>query len=263
MSERRAVVTGAGSGIGLAIARELLSRGYSLLACSRFDHELDALADESIRGSVDRCAQDLATQDGVSDLLATIDRLESPPDLLVNCAGLGAWGEHLAIDDARTRATIAVNVAALTAITTHVVRAMVGRGSGRVLQVASTAAFQPVPMFATYAATKHYVRAFSEALRDELDGTGVTITVLYPGPTKTAFIDAARFPIEGAAGSVGWIAKQTLLDPADVAKKGVDAALRGDRGVVVGPLNQLQRALSKVLPDTATRAIWKALRGRM
>lgn len=263
MTTRRAVVTGAGSGIGLAIAQELLSRDFALLACSRFEHELDALSTHARAHRVTRVGADLSTEQGVQTLLDAIDALESPPDLLVNCAGLGAWGEHLSIDPARVSATLAVNVAALTTITTHVARAMVSRGSGRVLQVASTAAFQPVPMFATYAATKHYVRAFSEALRDELEHTGVTVTVLYPGPTKTAFIDAAKFPIEGGTGSVGWLAKQALLDPADVAKQGIDAALRGDRGVVVGSLNQLQRALNRVLPEAATRALWRAFLSRV
>jgi short-subunit dehydrogenase len=262
MSERIAVVTGAGSGIGLAIARELVARRFSLLACSRDQRELDGLASEAGDRLLARVGADLSTDEGVRALLDRVDVLDRAPDLLVNCAGLGSWGEHLSIESSKVRAMLAVNVHALTTITSHVTRAMVARGSGRVLQVASTAAFQPVPMFAVYAATKHYVRAFSEALHDELDGTGVTVTVLYPGVTKTPFLDAARFPLDGAPGSVGWIARKALLEPEDVARKGVEGALQGERRVVVGALNQLQRALGIALPDAATRALWRSFLGR-
>lgn len=259
MAERWAVVTGAGSGIGLEIARELRSRGYSILASSRHEHELSAVASEL---GCDTFAADLSERSGTAALCDRIDALGSAPDVHVNCAGLGAWGEHLSLDPSRIDATIAVNVAALTTLTTHVARKMAARGEGRVLNVASTAAFQPVPMFAVYGATKHYVRAFSEALAEELAQSNVTVTVLYPGPTRTPFVSAASFPVGGSTGSFGWMVDRMLLDPRDVARSGVDAMLRGERSVVVGALNKLQHRLSAVLPDRATAALWNALRSR-
>jgi short-subunit dehydrogenase len=259
MSVRWAVVTGAGSGIGHSIARELRARGFDLLACSLHEDELVSLDDGARRPLLERVGADLSDERGVRALCSKIEELSDTPEILVNCAGLGAFGPHLELDPSRVAAMVAVNIGALTALTTYVARRMVTRKRGRVLNVASTAAFQPVPQFAVYAASKHYVRAFSEALAEELDGTGVTVSVLYPGPTNTAFLEAAGFPADGPTGSLGSIVKRALLEPDDVARAGIDGMLRGDRSIVLGPLNKLQRVLSQALPERASMALWRVM----
>ena len=194
LSRGTAVVTGASSGIGLEIARLLAADGYDLLLVASAEKKLLEVAtrfSHEFGKTVAALAVDLARPDGARSLLDEIERRGLAVEVLVNNAGFGVYGPFAGADLAHTLEMIQVNVASLTELTRGVLPGMTARQSGRILNVASTAAFQPGPLMAVYYATKAYVLSFSEALANELSGTGVTVTALCPGPTRTAFQERA------------------------------------------------------------------------
>ena len=234
-----AVVTGASSGIGADIARELARRGWGVTLVARREERLKALADElstehGVRSEV--VAADLSDAASRQAMVDEISARGLDVDILVNNAGFGTGGAvHEADRDAEV-SMIRTNVEALADLTYVYVPQMVGRGSGAVLNVASTAAFQPLPGSATYAATKAFVLRLTEAMHEELKGTGVTVTALCPGPVRTPFVDIIS---KGESESVGSMPSFMWMDSDEVAKAGVDGMLRGRRVVVPGRLNQL------------------------
>jgi short-subunit dehydrogenase len=176
-------------------------------------------------------AGDLTQPDAVERLLQALQAKGIEPAVLVNNAGYGVYGEHVQTDWAEERDMIALNIGALTALTKRLLPAMVAKGRGRILNLASTAAFQPGPYMAVYYATKAYVLSYSEALAEELRGRGVTVTALCPGPTATGFSDRA------AAADSALFKGRRLPSAAAVARYGVRAMARGQRVAIHGAAN--------------------------
>src|ERR671934_3131179 len=190
-----ALITGASSGIGEEFARQLAARGHGVFLVARREERLRALADDlerlhGIRAEV--ATADLADPDQTEALPGRVAERGLDVEVLVNNAGFTTVGDVHENPD-RQLGMIRVNCEALVALTTACLPAMVERGRGAVIQVASVAGFQPIPVQAVYAATKAFVLSFSEAVSTELRGTGVTMTVLCPGPVATEFVEAAGF----------------------------------------------------------------------
>ena len=192
MTRPTALVTGASSGIGAAFARALAARGQDLVLVARSVAKLEALAVEleaEHGGRAFVLPADLSRSEEVDRILAELAARGTAVETLVNNAGFGTHGRLIDLDPAREREEIALNVGALAALTRALLPGMVARGRGAEINVASTAAFQPVPYMATYAATKAFVLSFTEAVAEELRGTGVRALALCPGQTETAFFD--------------------------------------------------------------------------
>jgi len=196
-----AVVTGASSGLGREFALALAGRGHPVLAVARRGERLSALADEvsAAGGRVESLVADLSTAAGIQALLAKAAALDV--ELLVNNAGLATYGPFASLPPERERELVRLNVEAIVALTRGLLPAMLERGRGGVINVASQMAFQPMPYFAAYAASKAFVLSFSEALAEELRGTRVRVTAVAPGFVSTEFADVAgsheperRFP---------------------------------------------------------------------
>jgi short-subunit dehydrogenase len=236
-----ALITGASAGIGLEFAKRLAGRGYDLILSARRRDRLDELASRlraehgGIR--VEVIVADLSEATAPADIVAETARLNINVDLLVNNAGFGTHGHFETLQPERERGEIAVNVAALVALTHAFLPAMLERGSGGVINVASTAAFQPVPYMAVYAATKAFVRSFSEALHEEVHARGVRVIALCPGPTATEFFDtdvaAPRGPI------------RTVRDVVTTGLRAYDA---GTPLAIDGPSNRIMITMSALLP---------------
>jgi len=200
MNKERALITGASSGIGEAFARTLAARGDDLVLVARSAGKLEALAAEltarhGVR--VDVIPADLSHPDAVDGIVAELAARGIAIGTLVNNAGFGTYGDFATLDAARERDEIFVNVAAPVVLTRALLPAMLERGRGAIINVASVAAFQPVPYMATYGATKAFLLSFSEALAEEVRARGVRVVALSPGQTETAFftgMDEARSP---------------------------------------------------------------------
>lgn len=239
-----ALITGASSGIGAELARELASRGYDLILTARRTDRLEALKREIEGGGrvrVHVISADLATAAGASMLIEQVDALGLPVSFLVNNAGFGIHGDLLDHDRARLEQMLQLNMASLTTLSWHFGRGMRARQRGHILQVSSVGAFQPSPYYAAYSATKAYVLFMSEAMNHELRGSGVSCTTLCPGLTATEFHDVAAHPKTGPM-------KLTEMTAAEVAAIGVTAALRGKAVVTPGLLNKLSALMVKLLP---------------
>lgn len=256
---RLALVTGASSGLGLDFARILAREGWDLVVSARDRDRLQALADalERERGTrIVVAAHDLSTPGGVQALVSSVEREGRPVDLLINNAGSGLLAPYPDTDPAAEAAMIRLNVEALVTLTRAVLPAMLARGSGRILNVGSVASFMSGPGMTTYYATKAFVLSYSDALAEELRGTGVSVTCLCPGPTKTEFLSRA-----GASGRV--FDGPTAMTSAAVAEAGVAGALAGRRRVVPGLANKVSVWAAKVLPrDLMTSMVARIQRSR-
>jgi uncharacterized protein len=225
------LITGASSGIGTEFARQLAARGYGVFLVARREERLRELAAElershGVRAEVLAC--DLAEAGAVEALPGQVAERGLDVDILVNNAGFTTVGDVHRNPD-RQLGMIRVNIEALVALTSALLPGMTERGRGAVVNVASVAAFQPIPVQAVYAATKAFVLSFSEAVSAELHGTGVTMTALCPGPVATEFIEAGGFKSRDQVGpSFIWSSAQ------DVAKAGIDGAAKGKRVVIPG-----------------------------
>jgi short-subunit dehydrogenase len=245
--DRTAVVTGASSGIGAAIARELAGRGHGVTLVARRAERLEALAEELRRRGVraEALAADLSDRAARAGLLARVEALGLEPDLLVNNAGLSTTGAVAASDPEAELNMLEVNVMAVADLCSRFVPGMVERGAGAVLNVASTAAFQPLPGQAGYAATKAFVLSYTRALDAELAGTGVSASALCPGPVETEFEQVAGFG-EGEAESG---LPRFMWETAEaVAKVGVDAVAQGRPVAIPGVANRVSAHLAVVTP---------------
>jgi short-subunit dehydrogenase len=241
-----AVVTGASSGIGAAIARELADRGHGVTLVARRENRLRELADELAgRVRVEVIACDVADSAARAGLFDEVGRRGLTADILVNNAGIGTIGAvtNASVDD--EIAQVRVNVEAVIELTTRAVQQMVPRGRGAILNVGSTAGYHPFPGQAGYAATKAFVITYTEGLRGELAGTGVTVALLNPGPVRTEFLKSAGMDERTFADAF----PKFLWTPArDVARSGIDA-LDGDRGTVIPGLpSQLSTRLFQFMP---------------
>lgn len=226
-----ALVTGASSGIGAEISVELAVRGHDLILTGRDSERLAAVAGRirSAGGSAETVPLDLGAAGAVELLLNSLGG--RPIDVLVNNAGFGLSDPLSELDPEQLDSMIQLNIGVLTRLTRAVVPSMVSRKRGRILNVASTAAFQPCPGMAVYGATKAYVLSFSEAVAEELSGTGVTVTALCPGATSTRFADRAAM--------TKTLLFQQAMEADRVARNGVAALLKGKMVTIPGFLNSL------------------------
>ena len=255
---RNALITGASAGIGLELARVFARNGFDLLLVARRGDALEAVAGrlEGEHGiSASTFVADLALPDAPQRLFDHCAQERFPVDVLVNNAGLGLGGEFGEADVARQLNMINVNVSALTHLTGLFLPQMMLRRSGRILNVASTAAFQPGPLMAVYYATKAYVLSFSEALAEELRDTGVTVTALCPGPTRTEFAAVAEIEMSRlfAAGSAS---------AADVAEYGYHATMKGKRVAIPGMVNKLVAQANRIAPRIISTKVSRLLQER-
>jgi short-subunit dehydrogenase len=231
-----ALVTGASSGIGQELARLAARDRRDVVLVARRRERLEALADELTKryGVVaEIVVADLSLPDSPARVVGEAQERRGPIEVLVNNAGLGVHGFFQETPLEQELEMIRVNVLALTHLTKLVVPGMIERRRGIVLNMASTAAFQPGPLMAVYYATKAYVLSFTEALAEELDGTGVTATALCPGPTLTEFQEKTGM------GDVPMFRSPLVLDAATVARAGWEGAKRGKRVVVPGVANRI------------------------
>jgi len=251
-----ALITGASGGIGYELAKLFARDRVGLVLVARDGHKLATVARE-LRSlgapSVEVMVADLAAADAVPRLLHELSARRLEIDILVNNAGYGLSGSFATTDEATEQGMIQLNVGALTALTKGVLPGMLARGHGRILNVASTAGFQPGPFVAVYSATKAYVLAFSEALAEELAGTGVTVTTLTPGPTATGF--AARAGLQRSR----LFRPGTTMTAQAVAAAGYAALRRGRRLVVTGLLNKIQVQSVRISPRSLVLKIARAL----
>jgi uncharacterized protein len=225
------VITGASSGIGAEFARALTGRGYGVTLVARREDRLRELA-EALGPTADVHACDVTdpnARKGVADALGAAGKTVAA---LVNNAGFSTSGPFIKSERERELEMVRTNIEAVVDFCALFAPGMAERGSGGILNVASTASFQPIPMQAGYAATKAFVLSFTESLHAELAGTGVAVTALCPGPVKTEFVDVAEIPDAERMPGVFW------TDAADVAEAGVRGLERGKRVVIPGAFNR-------------------------
>jgi short-subunit dehydrogenase len=242
--DRAAVVTGASSGIGTEIARELHRRGHHVILLARSKDRLDALAKE-LGDRAHPLPADLSDRDARAGLLDRVTELGLTPDVLVNNAGLSTVGPVATSEPDAELLMIEVDVVAVADLCTRFLPGMVERGRGALLNVASTAAFQPVPGQAGYSACKAFVLSYTQSLAAELRGTGVSATVLCPGPVDTGFDERAGFAKDEATNA---LPSFMWVDPVNVAKAAVDGLAHGRLVVIPGVANRVAATLAQVTP---------------
>lgn len=251
---KRALVTGASSGIGAAIARELASRGVSLVLTGRRREALDAVAAECREAGVqvDVIVADLGRPGSAAALWGEATE-DSPIEICVNNAGFGYFRAFADADWARDAELLQLNIASLVELSRRFVEARRGQiGRAFLLNIASIGAYQSMPNFAVYAASKAFVRNFTEALHDELRGSEISVTCLSPGGTHT------EFHAHAGAGDYGWLANASMLSAEAVARIGVAAMARGKRSIITGVLNKLSCWAVRLVPRRI--ASWLASR---
>jgi uncharacterized protein len=250
-----AVVTGASSGIGRALAALLARDKHDLLLVARREDRLDDVKRdlESKHGiKVDTLPLDLAEPHAAEKVFERAKDAE----IVVNNAGFSQYGEFAQQDLERIRSMIQLNVTAVTDLTHLYVDAMKPRRRGRFLQVASTAAFQPGPRMAVYYATKAYVLSFSEAIAAELEGSGITVTTLCPGPTDSEFNTVANYTITP-------LFEKVMMSSEAVAQIGYRGLMRGERLVIAGTRNKITAVASQIGPRGLVLAVTdKLMRSR-
>jgi short-subunit dehydrogenase len=251
LTGKTALVTGASGGIGAEIARELARRGHNVVLVARRKPRLEALAEElsgefGIRAET--VASDLSKPASRSRIQGRITQLGLEVEILINNAGFATGGEpfHEA-DPERELEQVRVDVEAVVALTSAFLPAMVERGRGAILNVASTAAMQPIPYSAGYSAAKAYVLTFSEAIHQEVRSRGVTVTALAPGPVDTEFWQIAGWEVQGGK-SFERAVPGTLISPAQAARAGVEGLERGERVVVPGLPIRAAMLASRYIP---------------
>jgi short-subunit dehydrogenase len=253
-ARQTALITGASSGIGEALAHGCAQAGMDLVLVARSEGKLKDLAQalhaqHCVTARVQ--SADLAQPGAAARLHAALVQDAIAVDVLVNCAGVLEQGAFTALGAERHQAIIDLNISALTAMLGAFVPDMVARGHGRVLNVASVAAFQPIPTLASYAASKAYVLSLSEALCEELRGTGVTVTALCPGITATNMLTQAA----SANDKLGQLPGFLVGDVQEVASQGLAACLCGDAICIPGAINRAAMLASRGTPKWLVRRI--------
>ena len=253
-----ALVTGASSGIGEALARCFANGGHRLVLVARSADKLAALAarlEREQRVQVTVLPADLALPGAAGRLAASLRRRRLAIDVLVNNAGVLEHGAFAGMAPQRVHELLALNVAGLTDMLAHFVPPMVERGRGRVLNVASIAAFQPVPGLATYAATKAYVLSLTESLAEELRGSGVTATALCPGLTATDMLTNA---VDRNA-RLARLPQALIGDVGEVAAEGYRACMAGEVICIPGAVNRAAALAARATPKWLLRRVAGAL----
>lgn len=254
-----ALVTGASSGIGERFARVLAERGSDLVLVARREERLQELADE-LHGAhdvdVEVIAADLTDRGQLADVERRLTDVQPPVDLLINNAGFGTYGRFHELDPDEETAEIDLNITAVTRLCHAAASGMVGRGSGAILNVSSVAAFQPIPYNATYAASKAYVLALSEALHEELSGHGVSVMALCPGIVRTEFQD--RADVDTSA-----LPSAALLDLDTVVDTALDDLAGGTAVSIPGLTYRAVATMSRLSPTWLSRKVAGAFTRQM
>jgi len=246
--KRWAVVTGASSGIGREFARRLAQRGHPVLAVARRRERLEALAKGAALngGRIEILSADLGCEQGVVSVLRRVEDLREI-DVLINNAGIANAGDFLKLSADQEISAIKLNIDAVVLLTRGVLGGMVQRRRGSVVNMASVVAFQPFPHFAVYAATKAFVLSFTEALAEEVRGTGVRLLALCPGSVETE--------MEAFAHNKGLLGKLPSLTAEQVVKAGLRALEHGQVVEVVGGLNRFLPLVSRLSPRWMVRRV--------
>jgi short-subunit dehydrogenase len=251
------LITGASSGIGEVFARKLAVRGRNVLLVARSEEKLVTLCNELGRSNSVRAqyvALDLSKPESAAVLFAEAAKRGLSVDMLINNAGFGSMGEFSQLDLARELNMIDLNVKSLVELTHLFLAPMIERKQGAIINVASTAAFQPVPFMATYAATKAFVLSFSEALWEENRAHGIKVLALCPGVTDTNFFEAARGFKPPARAS------QTPEEVVDTALRGLE---RGQSHIISGWMNFITTQSERLMPrSTITRVAGRMMRSQ-
>ena len=246
------LVTGASSGIGAELARIYAAQGHSVVVVARREDKLSALADELRRSGVEVhvIAMDLSLQESPRQLFSTVQEMGVHVDVLVNNAGFTHHGPFADMSSSAVIDMVQLNMSTIAALSHHFVGPMVAAGAGRILNVSSITAFQPVPGFALYAAGKAFVLSFTEALSEELKGTGVSVTALCPGLTDTEMVEEVQH--DGALPS---IPSFLISDVKGVAQEGYDAARRQEVVRIPGLANQMTALWVRSQPRWLVRTL--------
>lgn len=241
------LITGATSGIGYELAKLFAADGYHLVIVSRNQQKLEEKAVELEQGGIRviPIAKDLFDPEEAFALYADLQSQGIHIDVLVNDAGQGVYGEFEETDIDRELDIINLNISSLVVLTKLFLKDMIDKKAGKILNLASIASKTPGPWQAVYHGTKAFVLSFSEAIREELRDTGVTVTALMPGVTDTDFFHKADMESSKAVQD-----KAAMSDPADVAKDGYEALMAGKDKVISGIKNKVQMAMTNVLPDS-------------
>lgn len=254
-----ALITGASNGIGLELARIFARQGTDLVLVARSSDKLTALKEEIIQQypqtSVILLSRDLSLPDAALEVYETLQKDAIIIDYLVNNAGFGEFGFFIHTPWEKEAQMIDLNVKCLTQLTKLFVQDMVRRRSGKIMNVASTAAFQPGPLMSVYFATKAYVLHFSEAVNNEVKGSGVHITALCPGPTASGFVDAASM------NESGLIKGRKLPSSKQVAEYGYKAMMKGKAVAIHGKLNYIMANAARFTPRNWVVEIARRLQG--
>jgi short-subunit dehydrogenase len=240
---KTAVVTGASSGLGVDYAKELAARGCNLVLVARRKEALDVLAKQIIKAhgvKVQTIGLDLSTPTSAKKLMAELKKLKLEPQILINNAGFGTSGRFTKDNADKVQDEIQLNVGTLVELTHAALPAMIAAKSGAIVNIASTAAYQPVPGMAVYAATKAFVLSFTSAVWGETKDTGVRVLAVSPGATATSFFDVA-----GAKPST---ALAPISDVINATFKALDAA-KSSPSVIVGGRNRILATASKIMPS--------------
>lgn len=248
----RFLITGASNGIGEDLARVCAANGHDLVLVARSETKLSMLVGQlseahSIRADV--VSMDLTASDAPKLLYDAIIELGLEVDWLVNNAGFGAFGEFAELGIEKQAEMIRLNVTSLTELTWYFLRPMIERGRGGILNVASTAAFQPGPLMAVYYATKAYVLSFGEALANEVADSGVTVSTLCPGPTETGFQRVAGM------GESLLLKSAFVMASAKVAEAGYRGLMKGERVIVPGLMNKIGAFGTRLIPRSVAATI--------
>jgi hypothetical protein len=250
---KTALITGASSGFGYEFVKLFAKDNYNLILVARNIKKLEEIKREFSGVEITVIQKDLTLSGAVKELYGKIKEKGLNIDVLVNNAGFGLLGEFDKLDIEKQTNMIQLNVAVLTELTHYALREMKQRKSGKILNVASTAAFQPGPLMAVYFATKAYVLSFSEALVEELKDTGITVTTLCPGASKTNF------------GKIASVEKTKMFEKAMeadiVAQLGYNALMRGQRVIITGTLNKIGAYAAKFLPRSLAAKVAKLSAG--
>jgi uncharacterized protein len=260
-NRKTALITGASGGIGEALARTLAQHGYNLILVARTISKLESLGAElSAKNGVETTSisSDLSAFDASEKLIAELENRSLKVDVLVNNAGFGEFGDFATGDPIKQQQMISLNILTLTMLTRALLPKMLEQKFGRIMNVASTAAFQPGPLMSVYYATKAYVLSFSEALCEELLGSGVTVTALCPGPTES------EFHVRADMQDSKLLQSKTLsvMTSREVAEQGIAALERGQRIVIPGLMNQIMAQSSRLLPRAIVPRIVKSMQER-
>ncbi len=257
MSKEIALITGASSGIGEALAGKFAGGGYDLVLVARSEDKLKQLADKlhSAHGNrVHVVPADLTQRAAAKKLLTALSEKNLEVEVLVNNAGVLEHGRFVNMPANTHQRLIDLNISGLTSMLTAFLPGMVERGSGRILNVASIAAFQPLPALASYAASKAYVLSLTESLSEELRGSGVTVTALCPGVTDTGMLSGAQEKNENLV-----VPEFAVGDVDDVATAGYRACMKGEVICIPGLVNQLSTFSSRNTPRWLLRRITGAI----